>query len=178
MAQPKTFFIRLLFYIDNYTKFMMETIWIIIGTALILTGFVGSILPVLPGPPISYVGLLVLQLTPEPPFTLNFLIIWAVITGIVMILDNLIPAYGTRKFGGSAYGVWGSIAGLLVGVFFSPIGLIAGPLVGAFIGELIAGKKSDQAFRSALGSFFGFLAGTLLKIIISGLMGYYFFTNI
>lgn len=156
----------------------METILVIIGVILIIGGFLGSFLPVLPGPPVSYVGLLLLQFTANPPFTLTFLVVWALIVGTVMILDNVVPAYGTKKFGGSPYGIWGSMIGLVIGVFFPPAGLVAGPLAGAFIGEFVAGKKSNQAFRSAFGSFIGFLAGTLLKVIASGVMGYYFFTNI
>lgn len=155
----------------------METLLIIIGALLIIGGFLGSFLPVIPGPPLSYGGLLVLQLTSPHPFSLQFLIIWALVVIVLMILDNVIPAYGTKKFGGSAYGVWGCIVGMVIGIFFSPIGLVVGPLAGAFVGELIGGKNSDQALRSAWGSFLGFLAGTILKVIASGLMGYYFFVN-
>lgn len=152
----------------------MDTIIIILGALFILAGFIGSFLPVLPGPPISYLGLLALQLTANPPFSLNFLLIWALLVVLVMVLDNVIPAYGTKKFGGSSYGVWGSVLGLAAGVFFAPVGLVAGPLAGAFVGELIGGKTKDRAFRSAWGSFMGFLGGTLLKVIASGMMGYYF----
>lgn len=157
----------------------METIWIILGGAFILTGFISSFLPVLPGPPLGYVGLLLLQFTEPAPFTIQFLVIWALIVIVIMILDNVIPAWGTKKFGGSPYGVWGSIIGLVVGIFFfPPLGMIVGPLIGAFVGELIAGKTSDRALRSAMGSFAGFLAGTLIKVIACGVMGYYFFTSI
>lgn len=156
----------------------METLLIIIGGLLIIVGVLGSLLPVLPGPPLSYIGLLALQLTSSHPFSLRFLIIWAFIVVILMILDNVIPAYGTKKFGGSAYGIWGCVIGMVVGIFFSPVGLIVGPLAGAFIGELLGGKNSDQALRSAVGSFMGFLASTILKVIASGMMGYYFFMNI
>lgn len=156
---------------------LMETLLIIIGVLLIIGGFLGSFLPVIPGPPLSYGGLLVLQLTSPHPFSLQFLIIWALIVLALMVLDNVIPAYGTKKFGGSAYGVWGCIIGMVIGIFFSPVGLVVGPLAGAFVGELIGGKTSDQALRSAWGSFLGFLAGTILKVIASGLMGYYFFVN-
>lgn len=157
---------------------LMETLLIIIGVLLIIGGFLGSFLPVIPGPPLSYGGLLVLQLTSPHPFSLQFLIIWALIVVALMVLDNVIPAYGTKKFGGSAYGVWGCIIGMVIGIFFSPIGLVVGPLAGAFVGELIGGKNSDQALRSAWGSFLGFLAGTILKVIASGLMGYYFFVSV
>jgi len=156
----------------------METIFIIIGALLIIAGFIGSFLPVVPGPPLSYLGLLVLQLTSAHPFSWQFFITWALVVIALMILDNVIPAYGTKKFGGSAYGIWGCMLGMVVGIFFSPIGLIIGPLAGAFIGELVGGKKSDQAMRSAFGSFMGFLASTVLKVAASGLMGYYFFMNI
>ena len=156
----------------------METIIIILGALLILAGLLGSFLPVLPGPPISYVGLLLLQLTSTPPFTVQFLIIWALIVIAIMLLDNVVPAWGARKYGGSPYGVWGSILGLIAGFFFPPLGIIIGPIVGAFIGEMAGGKTSDQALKAAWGSFVGFLAGTLMKVIASGMMGYYFFMNI
>lgn len=156
----------------------METLLIIIGSLLIIAGFLGSFLPVTPGPPLSYAGLLALQLTAAHPFSLQFLIIWAVVVAILMVLDNVIPAYGTKKFGGSAYGVWGCMIGMVIGIFFSPVGLVLGPLAGAFLGEIVGGKKSDQALRSAWGSFLGFLTSLVLKVIASGLMGYYFFMNI
>ena len=156
----------------------METLLIIVGALLIIAGFIGSFLPVIPGPPISYAGLLVLQLTSAHPFSWMFFLIWALVVATLMVLDNVIPAYSTKKFGGSAYGIWGCIIGMGIGLFFLPVGMVAGPLAGAFIGELIGGKESDQAFRSALGSFVGFLASTVLKVVASGLMGYYFWINI
>ncbi|MDR8394325.1 DUF456 domain-containing protein [Aliifodinibius sp. S!AR15-10] len=98
----------------------MELIWITLGILCILAGFFGSFLPVIPGPPISYVGLLLLQLTTPIPFSLQFLLIWAAIVGGIMILDNVIPVYGTKKFGGSAFGIAGSAIGMVVGLFFCP----------------------------------------------------------
>ncbi|NGP77784.1 DUF456 domain-containing protein [Balneolaceae bacterium YR4-1] len=155
----------------------METIIIILGALLILAGLLGSFLPVLPGPPISYIGLILLQLTSTPPFTIQFLAVWALIVIAIMILDNVVPAWGARKYGGSPFGVWGSILGLIAGFFFPPMGIIIGPIVGAFVGELAGGKTSDQALKAAWGSFLGFLAGTLMKVIACGMMGYYFFVN-
>ncbi len=156
----------------------METVIIVIGALLVVAGFIGSFLPVLPGTPITYVGLLALQLATQP-FTATFLIIWALIIGTIMLLDNLIPAYGAKRFGGSAYGIWGSIIGMIIGIFFfPPFGMIAGPLIGAFLGELIGGETSERALKSALGSFAGLVVNTLLKVIASGIMGYYFFVNV
>ncbi len=154
----------------------METLLIIAGAICIVLGFIGSFFPVLPGTPVTYCGLLILQLAYQP-FTSTFLIVWALIVAAIMILDNVIPAYGTKKFGGSAYGIWGSLAGLFIGVFFfPPFGMIVGPLVGAFAGEILGGKSSDRALKSAIGSFAGLLVNTVMKVIASGIMGYYFFT--
>lgn len=155
----------------------MEIILLFIGGALVTAGILGSILPVLPGPPLAYAGLLLLQLA-SAPFSIIFLVVWGLITGATMILDNIIPAYGTKKFGGSSYGIWGSILGMAVGLFFAPVGIVVGPLAGAFCGELIAGQNSNRAFKSALGSFAGLMANILMKIIVSGMMGYYFINNI
>ncbi len=155
----------------------METILVIIGGICIIIGFLGSFLPVLPGTPVTYCGLLLLQFATQP-FTTQFLIIWLLIIGTIQILDNVIPAYGTKKFGGSPYGIWGSIIGMLAGLLFLPVGIVVGPLAGAFLGELIGGQSSDQAFRSAIGSFMGLLVNILLKVIASGMMAYYFFMHI
>ena len=155
----------------------MELIWIILGAALIIVGLIGAFLPVMPGLPFSYVGLLILQLV-HSPFTTTFMIVWAAIVLTLMFLDNAIPAWGTKKFGGSKMGITGSIIGMIAGLFFPPLGFIFGPLIGAFIGELIAGNKTDKAFKSALGSFIGFMAATGLKVIAAGVMGWYYFSNL
>jgi len=155
----------------------METILIIFGALLVIGGFISSFIPVLPGTPITYCGLLVLQLATQP-FSAKFLIIWALIIVVIMVLDNIIPAYGTKKFGGSAYGIWGCVIGMIAGLFFPPAGIIIGPLAGSFTGELIGGKTSDQALRSAIGSFLGLLTNVLIKVIASAMMGYYFFTGL
>src|SRR5210317_179690 len=98
----------------------MDLIWIIISGLLILVGIIGCIVPIIPGPPISFIGLLLLQLKQDPPFTARFLAIWAVIAAAVTILDYVVPAWGTKKFGGSRYGMWGSIIGLIIGLFVPP----------------------------------------------------------
>lgn len=152
----------------------MDIVFIILGGMFLLAGIAGSILPVLPGPPLGLVGLLMLQLQEEPPFTTNFILLWTGITVGVVLIDYFIPAYGTKRFGGSKWGIWGTFIGLGVGLFFPPIGIIIGPLIGALIGELAAGKTSKQAFKAAIGSFVGFVLGTVLKLSVCVAMVYYY----
>jgi uncharacterized protein YqgC (DUF456 family) len=152
----------------------MDVVLLIVGVLLMIAGITGCILPFLPGPPLSFLALLIQQLQTTPPYTSKFLWIWAGITVAVTLLDYVIPVYGTRKYGGSRYGVWGCIIGLVFGLWFGPLGIIAGPFVGAFIGELIANNNTDHALRAAMGSFIGFMVGTLLKMVACFVMVYYF----
>jgi uncharacterized protein len=155
----------------------MDTFLIISGIILLLAGIAGCIFPFLPGPPLAYGSLILLQISTYKPFTENFLVIWALVTIAVVIADYYIPIWGTKKFGGTKGGVWGATVGLIVGIFFfPPLGLIIGPFIGAFAGEIINNQDSNKAFRSAIGSFIGFVAGTLMKLGITVVMGYYFIT--
>jgi uncharacterized protein YqgC (DUF456 family) len=152
----------------------MDSLWLILGILLMLAGLAGCILPFLPGPPLCFIALLLQQLRDEPPFSSEFLWLWAGIALVVTLLDYVIPVYGTKKFGGTTYGVWGCTLGLLIGIFLGPLGIIIGPFVGAFIGELMANASSQQALRAAIGSFIGFLLGTLLKLVTCLVMVWYF----
>ena len=146
----------------------MDIFLLIVGFIFLLVGIAGSLLPVLPGPLASWVGLLLLYITSVIPTDWTFLGITLAITIVVTVMDNFIPIIGTKKFGGTKYGIVGATLGLIVGIFFGPIGIIAGPFLGAFVGEIIKDSKdSKKAFKAALGSFIGFLASTLLKFICS-----------
>lgn len=98
---------------------------------------------------------------------------WAGIVVVVSVLDYLIPVYGTKKFGGTKYGMWGCGIGLLAGVWLGPWGIILGPFFGALIGEMLASNHTG-AFKAALGSFIGFLFSTLLKLIVCVIMVWYY----
>lgn len=152
----------------------MDVLYLVLGIILMLVGLAGSILPFLPGPPLCYLALLIQQLQSTPPYTTDFLLTWAGITVIVTALDYVIPLYGTIKFGGTRYGMWGCVIGLVGGLWLGPFGIIVGPFVGAFVGELVGNAASGHALRAALGSFVGFLFGTLLKLIACFVMGWYF----
>jgi uncharacterized protein len=152
----------------------MDVFLLVVGSLLMLLGLAGCVLPFLPGPPLCYAALLIQQFQAVPPYTTRFLIIWAVVTVVVTALDYVIPVYGTQKYGGTKYGMWGCVIGLIAGIWMGPVGIIIGPFVGAFIGELLANSSSEQALRAAFGSFMGFLVGTLLKLVACFVMVWYF----
>ncbi|MDD2284059.1 MAG: DUF456 domain-containing protein [Paludibacter sp.] len=152
----------------------MDLFLIIVAGIFLLMGLLGSILPVLPGIPLSYLGIILLHLSSAAQFSVKFLIIWGIIVIIIQVLDFIIPAWGTKKTGGSKAGVWGSVIGLLAGFLAGPWGIITCPFLGALVGELIAGKTSEKAFRAAFGTFIGFLVGTLSKLIVAGILLFYY----
>ena len=151
----------------------MDWLWASLGILLCLVAILGSILPLIPGPPIAYVGLLLQQLRDPNPFTTKFLLVWAGVVVLVLLLDYVIPLWGTRRFGGTKYGVWGCTIGFIAAFWMGPFGVIVGPFLGAFVGELIGGQTTHHSFRAALGSFVGFLMGSFLKLVASFLMMFY-----
>jgi len=156
---------------------MIDYILLILGFLLIIVGIIGSILPALPGPPLSWVGLLLVYLTSWVEINYVMVVFTAVLTLIISVLDYIIPAKGTKYFGGSKYGIWGTNIGLIVGIFFPPFGFIIGPFVGAFAGEIYYNRTDKKrALRAATGSFLGFLSSIFIKLILcfSLLMIYFY----
>lgn len=148
----------------------MEIVLLILAFFMMLIGLIGCIVPGLPGTPITYIGLWIAQATEKIHFSWQFLLIWGIVVVIISVLDYVVPAWGTKHYGGTKWGVWGSTIGVFVGLFFGAMGVIFGPLVGAVIGELISGKQLNDALKAGWGSFVGILFGTILKLIACGLM--------
>lgn len=135
-----------------------------------IAGVLGSFLPILPGPPLSWIGLLLLHLTKIVPANTTFLVVTLVVAILVLVLDYIIPAVGTKRFGGSKSGMIGTTLGLLVAIIFpvfGVFGIVIWPFVGALIGELINKSTGQNAMRAAFGSLIGFLASTFLKFILA-----------
>ena len=147
----------------------MDIFLLTIGFIFTLVGIAGSFLPVLPGPFTGWVGLLLLHLTSVIPMSYTFLGITLVVSIIIWVLDYIIPSMGTKKFGGSKWGVIGTTIGLIIGLISPiPLGFIIGAFLGALIGELLYDSKDTQrALKAAFGSFLGFLASTTLKFMVS-----------
>ena len=146
----------------------MDVLLIILGIICLLVGLAGCILPMLPGPPLSYAGLLLLHFTERAQFTPTQLFVWLGIVIIIQVLDYFVPLIGAKYSGGTRWGTWGCLVGTIIGLFFMPWGLVIGPFLGAFIGELMGGRDSMQALKSGLGSLAGFLLGTVLKCVVCG----------
>ena len=156
----------------------MEYLIFLLSVICVIVGIVGDVVPGLPGVPISYAAMLLLHFFTGITYSNETLIIYGVLCAVITIVDYFVPIWGTKKFGGTKAGVRGSTIGLIVGVVVLPvlgivigpfglIGILAGPFVGAYIGEKMSGVDDKLAWRSAIGSFVGFVAGTLLKVVYS-----------
>ncbi len=155
---------------------MLYYIGLVIGSLLILLGLAGSVLPVLPGPTLSFIGLFLVALVRHfsPPLTPTLIIFMLIITMGVTVMDYFIPLIGAKKYGTSKWGIYGSIVGMIIGVFFSPLGMLLGALIGAVLVEWIVSRKEEQALKAGWGIFIGSIFGSILKLVVSGVMTYYF----
>lgn len=143
-------------------------ILLLLGLVLIIIGIIGCIVPGLPGPISGWAGLLVTILAKVIPDDWSFIGVTLLAALAVSILDYFIPAVGTKKFGGSKYGTYGAVIGLILGIFTPiPGGILIGPFIGAFIGEYIKNSDAPQATKAAFGAFIGFLVSTGMQLIVS-----------
>ncbi|HPC99283.1 MAG TPA: DUF456 domain-containing protein [Bacteroidales bacterium] len=153
---------------------MADYILLVAGVICIVVGLIGCLVPVLPGPPLSYAGILFLHFSRFGHFSKTTLLVLAAVAVIVTILDYIVPVWGTRKFGGTKYGTRGATVGLIIGLFLGPAGIILGPLVGAFVGEMIFKDDPGYALKAGFGSLLGFLTGVGLKLAASFVITFYF----
>ncbi len=154
---------------------MLEIILIILGFLVAIAGIAGCIIPAIPGPPLNFVSLLILEIAIEDAFLMEFYIIWGIITVLVTVLDYVLPLFGAKVYKASGYGIWGSLIGMIIGtIFFPPFGMILGLLVGAVAGELIAGKKGSEAMKVGAVTFITGLLMIVIKLAVSGVLTYYF----
>lgn len=156
----------------------MTILLIILGLICILAGLVGCIIPAVPGPPLSYVGLLLLHFSDEYELSGPLLLILLALVAFVTVLDFIIPMWGSKYFGATKWGSRGSLIGTILGLFFLPWGIIVGPFLGAFVGELLKKRTTGQALKSGLGSVIGFLVGIVFKCALSGYMAWVFFSEV
>ena len=141
----------------------------VLAGILLIIGFLGTFVPVIPGAPLAWVGLLLIYFSSINEISLVCLIITGGVAILVSVLDNLMPVLMTDKLGGSKAATLGSTIGLIIGLFVGPAGIIAGPFLGALVGELIHSRGNfGDSVKSAWGAFLGFLLGTGIKMIAVG----------
>jgi uncharacterized protein YqgC (DUF456 family) len=161
----------------------MEYLLLILSLIFIILGYVGSFVPGLSGPPLAWVAILLLYFISNIQLPLWVLIVTGVIAGLSLLLEWIIPAYGTKIFKGSKYGIRGSYIGMIIGIIAPiPFGFLIGPFVGAYVGELYMDPKDQsRALKAALGTFIGFLLAILMNFALVSLMllvwGYYVFST-
>lgn len=144
----------------------MDVLIYVLSFLLLVGGIVGCVLPILPGAPLGYAGLLLLHFTGRADFSTTQLVTWLIIVVILQVVDFITPLLGSKYTGGSEFGNRGCVAGTLIGMFFLPWGIIVGPFIGAVAGEMLGGSDLSHAVRAGIGSLIGFLVGTLLKVIV------------
>ena len=152
---------------------MADVALMVVGAVCLLVGFVGCVVPVLPGVACAYAALWTLYPTPYA-LTGEKLLVGGIVAVVAIVLDYVVPALGAKKFNCSKWGVFGCMVGTIVGIFFAPLGLILGPFLGAVAGELVAGKEASAALRGGFGALLGFIAGVLLKFIVCALFTWWF----
>ncbi len=150
----------------------------LLGSILLVVGFIGCVIPALPGPLLAFIALILISIPGSwvllPLWLLVLLGVGAVAT---MVLDNVLPIVSSRKAGAGKAGIWGSILGMIVGSFFTPIGTIIGAFVGALLGEMIFNRENKQPLKAALGVFKGTMLAILMKLVVTGIIAYYFVTG-
>lgn len=144
----------------------MDILIMVLAIILMVGGIAGCVLPILPGAPLAYAGLLLLHFTGLAHFSTAQLIVWLIVVVVLQVVDYITPLLGSKYSGGTSFGNRGCVAGTLLGLFFMPWGIILGPFLGAVAGEMMGGSDFHHAVRAGIGTLIGFLLGTLLKVIV------------
>ena len=159
---------------------MVTIALIVVCSVLMVVGLLGVVLPILPGIPLAWLGLFIYAIgTGFDRISIATVVVFSILTILALLLDFLAPMLGVKKYRASKLGVFGAFLGFTVGIFVLGFwGIILGPFIGALLGELIAGRRPRQALGSAFGTFLGFVAGTLFKIIVIFVMAGFFIASL
>lgn len=146
----------------------MEILLLILGILLLIGGVAGCIVPAIPGPPFSFIGMLLLQWSGYADFSTWTLVLWGILATIVTIIDFLVTTWMTKRFGGSKAGNWGATIGMIVGMILPiPGGILVGLFAGAMIGEMVFSKQNtDKSLKVAFGALLSFFVGSGIKLLV------------
>ena len=158
---------------------MSTVLLAILCSVLVVVGLIGVFAPILPGIPLAWLGLFIYAIgTGFERISIAAVIIFFILMAVVTVLDFLAPMLGAKKYKASKYGILGAFLGLIVGIIiFGFWGIILGPFIGAFSVELIVRRQPKGAFKSAVGTFVGFIAGALMKVIFILIMSGFFIAS-
>jgi uncharacterized protein YqgC (DUF456 family) len=149
---------------------------LVLGIILNIVGIIGVVMPAMPGIVLNFAALILLYIDRgEQAVGLNVLIMFGFLSFLASTLDYILPLLGAKKFGASRSGIGGAVVGMIIGIlFFPPIGLFAGLLLGAFAGELLAGKDYSRAFKAGFATFLGSLTSIAVKLTLALVMTFYY----
>jgi uncharacterized protein YqgC (DUF456 family) len=157
----------------------MEVVGLIVASIFFLAGIAGTFVPVLPGAPLIWSGMLIYGfITGFEKLDLFFFIIQGGLALVMLVIDYAATAMGSRCFGASKAAIAGAALGFLIGLYFFPFGLLIGPFLGAVLLELIFSRQADRALRAGLGAALGFWAGFAVKLLLAGAMVAWFFVKV
>lgn len=158
----------------------MEQVILWLSIIVVIVGALGTVLPLLPGTPIIFVTALLYGFYEGFTLITHYtLVALGFIMAVTLVIDYLAGTVGAKKYGASKYGTWGSFIGGILGfVFFNLPGIIIGPLAGAIVGEIIAGKKLLDASRVGIGTLIGIVAGSALKFSLAVAMAVIYITRL
>ena len=149
---------------------------IVVGAFLLILGVIGCVLPIIPGPPLAYLSLVLMSIARRwQAYSVATLVILGILAVAVTVLDNILPILTSRRKGASKAGMWGAVIGMVAGMFlFPPFGMILGTFAGAVVGELIFNRQKGVALKAAWGVLVGTLLGIGVKLGVSGAIAFFF----
>ena len=156
----------------------LSILMVLLGSVFMVVGFIGCVVPAIPGPLLGFIALILISIPGSwVLFPVWLLVLLGVGAVAATVLDNVLPALSSKKAGAGKAGILGSILGMIGGSFLTPIGTIIGAFVGALLGEMIFNRENKQPLKAALGVFKGTMLAVLMKLVVTGIMAYYFVTG-
>ena len=150
-----------------------NTLYYLLAIVLVVVGIAGTILPALPGLPLVFAGMLLAAWAGDfQQVGVPMLVVLGLLTVFSLAVDFWATALGAKRVGASRLAIIGAMVGTLAGLFFGPLGLLMGPFAGAIGGELIHRRSLQKqdlglAAKIGVGTWFGILFGTVLKLALA-----------
>lgn len=143
----------------------LQSLYYALAVILVLVGVAGVILPALPGLPLVFAGMLLAAWAGDfQQIGWVTLVVLGLLTLLSIAADLFATMVGAQRVGASKKALLGTVIGTFAGLFFMPVGLLAGPFIGALLGELWHSREIGQAAKVGLGTWLGILLGTVLKL--------------